>query len=131
MCIAMRKEYIFYVYFMISSSRRALYLGMTSGLRNRVWQHENKVFEGFSSKYNCSRLVYYEIYDDVRRAIAREKQLKRWSRAKKDALIERFNPTWRDLAEDWFKAETQGPSTSVRAIPTEGIANPAADGRSE
>jgi putative endonuclease len=116
---------------MISSSRRALYLGMTSLLRNRVWQHKTHAFEGFSSKYNCSRLVYYEIYDDVRRAIAREKQLKRWSRAKKDVLIEKFNPTWRDLAEDWFKAETQGPSTSVRAIPTGGIANPAADGRSE
>jgi putative endonuclease len=69
----MRKEQIYYVYFMISSSRRALYLGMTSGLRNRAWQHKNKAFEGFSSKYNCTRLVYFEIYDDVRRAIAREK----------------------------------------------------------
>jgi|SRR5579871_1467066 len=127
----MRKEYIFHVYFMISSSRRALYLGMTGKFRDRVWQHKTHAFEGFSSKYNCTRLVYYEVYDDVRRAIAREKQLKRWSRAKKDALIERFNPTWRDLAEDWFKPETQGPSTSVRAIPTTGIANPAADGRSE
>jgi putative endonuclease len=127
----MRKEHIYHVYFMISSSRRALYLGMTGKFRDRVWQHKNKVFEGFSSKYNCSRLVYYEIYDDVRSAIAREKQLKRWSRAKKNALIEKFNPTWRDLAEDWFKPETQGSSTSVRAIPTAGIANPAADGRSE
>jgi putative endonuclease len=104
---------------MVSSSRRALYLGMTGKFRDRIWQHKNKVFEGFSSKYNCSRLVYYE------------KQLKRWSRAKKDALIEAFNPTWRDLAEDWFKPETQGSSAPVRAIPTARIANPAADGRSE
>ncbi len=76
------------------------------------------------SKYNCTRLVYYEIYDDVRRAIAREKQLKRWSRVKKDTLIEKFNPTWRDLAEDWFKPETQGSSTSAARSQQRGSLTP-------
>lgn len=107
----MRREYVFYVYIMQSASRRALYIGMTNNLRKRVWQHQNHAFEGFTDDYNATRLVYWESFDDVRNAIDREKQLKRWRREKKIWLIERKNPGWKDLAADWH--ETQGPSTAV------------------
>ena len=106
----MTREYHFYVYIMQSSSRRALYIGMTNNLHKRVWQHKNHVFEGFSDEYNTNRLVYWESFDEVSNAINREKQLKRWRREKKDWLVSRFNPKWRDLAQEWYK--TQGPSTA-------------------
>ena len=98
---------------MQSASRRALYIGMTNNLRKRVWEHKNYRYEGFSDAYNCTRLVYWESFDDVADAIDREKQLKRWRREKKEWLIQRKNPHWKDLASDWYKNETQGPSTSV------------------
>jgi len=79
----MRDEYIYYVYIMQSASRRALYIGMTSNLRKRVWQHKDHRFDGFSDDYNCTRLVYWESFNDVANAIDREKQLKRWRREKK------------------------------------------------
>ena len=109
----MRDEYIYYVYIMQSVSRHCFYIGMTSNLRKRVWQHKNHIYDGFSDDYNCTRLVYWESFDDVANAIDREKQLKRWRREKKEWLIVRQNPHWRDLAADWFPAETQGPSTAV------------------
>jgi putative endonuclease len=109
----MRDEYIYYVYMMQSASRRAIYIGMTNNLRKRVWQHKNHAHEGFTDDYNCTRLVYWESFDDVATAIDREKQLKRWRREKKMWLIERKNSGWKDLAADWYAAETQGPSTAV------------------
>jgi len=95
----------YYVYMMQSASRRALYIDMTSNLRTRVWEHKNHIREGFSDDYNCTRLVYWESFDDVANAIDREKQLKRWRREKKMWLIERKNPGWKDLATDWFPTE--------------------------
>jgi putative endonuclease len=89
---------IFYVYIMASRSR-TLYIGFTSDLGVRVKQHKNDVHEGFSKTYRCHRLVYYEHYGDATLGIAREKQLKRWSRAKKISLIESANPAWADLSE--------------------------------
>ena len=74
-----------------------LYAGVTSDLPKRVAQHKNKVIQGFSSKYNCSMLVYYEIFDDMENAILREKQIKNGSRKKKLILIENLNPEWKDL----------------------------------
>jgi putative endonuclease len=117
----MPREYRFYVYIMQSASRRALYIGMTNNLHKRVWQHKTHAFEGFTDDYNAVRLVYWESFDDVHKAIAREKQLKNWRREKKMWLIARLNPKWRDLAADWYNAaevvskppETQGPSTAV------------------
>jgi putative endonuclease len=97
----MRDEYIYYVYIMQSASRRAIYIGLTNNLRKRVWQHKNHRFEGFTDHYNCTRLGYWESFDDVANAIDREKQLKRAQK----------NPRWQDLAVDWY--ETQGPSTAV------------------
>src|SRR5690348_6721457 len=98
---------------MQSISRHVLYIVMTSDLRARVWQHKHGSSEGFTDRYKCHRLVYYETYQDVHRAIAREKQLKGWRREKKDRLIETLNPHWQDLAADWFPEETEGPSTAV------------------
>src|SRR6201993_1065225 len=108
-----RDEYIYYVYMMQSASRRALYIGMTNNLHKRVGQHKTHAFEGFTDDYNATRLVYWESFDDVRNAIDREKQLKRWRREKKMGLIERKNPGWKDLAADWYLEGTQGPSTSL------------------
>jgi len=109
----MRRTYCFYVYMVQSASRRALYIGMTNNLHKRVWQHKTHAWEGFSDRYNAARLVYWESFDDVRKAIDREKQLKRWRREKKIWLIERLNPDWRDLAADWYAA--QGSSTAALA----------------
>ena len=107
----MYREKLYYVYIMQSASRRALYIGMTNNLHKRVWQHKNRLLEGFTDRYNAVRLVYWESFDDVRNAIDREKKLKSWRRQKKLWLIARFNPGWKDLAADWYK--TQGPSTSL------------------
>jgi putative endonuclease len=90
----------YYVYIM-SSKSGTLYTGITSNLERRVYQHKNKVFEGFTKKYDVTRLVYCEVYHYVRDAIAREKQIKKWRRRKKLDLIESQNPKWRDLSEEW------------------------------
>ena len=108
----MRDEYIYYMYIMQSASRRALYIGMTNNLRKRVWQHKTHAFEGFTYDYNCRRFVYWGSFDELANAIDREK-LKRWRREKKLWLIERKNPSWKDLATDWYPSQTQGPSTSL------------------
>ncbi|MEA2163298.1 MAG: putative endonuclease [Thermoanaerobaculia bacterium] len=79
----------------------ALYIGITNSLAKRVWQHKAKAISGFTKKYNCDQLVYFEIYERIEQAIAREKQLKGWVRAKKDALVARMNRDWRDLALEW------------------------------
>ncbi|HEX7284854.1 MAG TPA: GIY-YIG nuclease family protein [Candidatus Angelobacter sp.] len=92
----------FCVYILASKSRR-LYIGMTNSFFNRVMQHKAGEIEGFTSRYNIHRLVYYERFKYVNNCIARETQLKSWSRAKKIALIAAFNPTWEDLAADWGK----------------------------
>ncbi len=105
----MRREYQFYVYIMQSISRHVLYIGMTNNLRKRVWQHKHHDLEGFTNDYNATRLVYWDKYDDVRNAIDREKQLKRWRREKKIWLIERMNPGWKDLAAEWYEAADSAP----------------------
>ena len=99
----MRREHRYYVYMMQSSSRRALYIGMTNNLHRRVFQHKTQEFEGFTDSYDAVRLVYWESFDEVHQAIAREKQLKNWRREKKLWLIATMNPKFRDLAADWYK----------------------------
>jgi putative endonuclease len=94
----------YFVYMMTNRWRNVLYTGMTNSLLTRVWQHKNKAVTGFTKKYNCDLLVYSETYDEVEQAIARETQIKAWSRAKKNALVERSNPDWKDLAADWYPA---------------------------
>ncbi len=91
----------YYVYIMTNKSG-TLYTGVTNDLLRRVYEHKHKLIPGFTSKYNITRLVYYEATTDIRAAIAREKQLKGWLRSKKIALIESVNPTWKDLGAEWF-----------------------------
>ncbi|MDO8581611.1 MAG: GIY-YIG nuclease family protein [bacterium] len=87
------------VYVMMNKWNTTSYIGVTSNLSARIWQHQQKVVEGFTKKYNLNKLVFYEIFDDALTAIAREKQLKRWSRSKKIALIKTMNPTLDDLSK--------------------------------
>lgn len=94
------KEQEYFVYIMCSNSG-TLYIGMTNSIYRRALQHKRGEIEGFAAKYHCTRLVHYESFDDVRNAIDREKQLKRWVRKKKIALIDSGNPRWADLAEHW------------------------------
>ena len=94
-----------YSTYIIASRSRTLYIGVTGDLRRRVFQHKWKEYEGFSAKYRCDRLVWFENFQEAGLAIARETQLKKWNRAKKITLIERINPTWADLSRDWFEYE--------------------------
>lgn len=94
------KDHEYFVY-IISSRSGTLYIGVTNSIYRRSLQHKSGELDGFASKYHCNRLVYYESFDDVHRAIGREKQLKGWLRAKKIALIESKNPRWEDFAEKW------------------------------
>ena len=90
---------IYYVYILTNKSKTTLYVGVTNSLVRRVTQHRRGEIEGFTSRYNLNSLVYYESFDDVEVAIAREKQLKGWRRAKKEGMISKKNPNWDDLGE--------------------------------
>jgi putative endonuclease len=92
----------YYVYIMTNNSR-TLYTGVTGNLIRRVYEHRNKLVEGFAQKYNITKLVHYEITNDVQADIQREKQIKGWLRKKKIALIEAANPQWKDLSEGWYE----------------------------
>ena len=86
-----------YCVYILASASGVLYIGVTNSLMRRVWEHKQKLVPGFTAQYNVTKLVYDEVFDDVRAAIQREKQIKRWSRAKKVLLIEKKNPRWLDL----------------------------------
>ena len=90
----------YYVYIM-ASSNRTLYTGVTNDIRRRVYEHKFRLLPGFTSKYFINRLVYFDDTDDVYGALTFEKRIKGWSRAKKIALIEERNPDWKDLSEQW------------------------------
>jgi putative endonuclease len=94
----MSKEY--YIYLLTNKHNNVLYTGVTSDLIRRIYEHKNKIQKGFTKKYNVDRLLYYEIYNDIADAITREKQIKGWTRKKKNELIDQFNPKWQDLYED-------------------------------
>lgn len=90
----------FYVYIMTNRRHGTLYVGVTSDLRKRVYEHKNEIVKGFTSKYHLHKLVYYEVHDSAESAILREKRLKKWKREWKIQLIEKRNPEWRDLTEE-------------------------------
>ena len=92
----------YYVY-IISSPLGTLYTGVTNDLKKRVYQHKQKIADGFTKKYNVIRLVYYVETSDITSAIAREKQIKSWRRSMKLDLIKSTNPTWKDLSEEWYE----------------------------
>ena len=93
----------YYVYILASKRNGTLYIGVTSDLVKRVWEHKNNVVQGFTQKYNVHKLVYYESGIDVSDAITREKQMKKWNRQWKIELIEKNNPGWKDLYYDLIK----------------------------
>jgi len=100
----MQHEGSYFTYIMASRSH-TLYIGVTGNLVKRVFQHKWKEHGGFTAKYNCDRLAWFEAHQDIAKAIAREKELKGWRRTKKIALIEAVNPVWVDLSRDWYEYE--------------------------
>lgn len=88
------KQYCVYI---MTNKSDTLYIGVTGNLSRRIWEHKNKVIEGFTEKYNIDKLIYFEQTEDVMSALEREKQLKKWSRIKKINLINKMNPDWEDL----------------------------------
>ena len=93
---------MYYVYLLASSQNGMVYIGVTNSITRRLEEHQTGLTEGFTRRYGIRKLVYYETFLDVDNAIAREKQLKRWSRKKKNALVESKNPAWEDLSEKIF-----------------------------
>ncbi len=91
----------YYIYIMASKTR-VIYTGMTNNLERRVYEHKEKLIKGFTSRYNVTRLVYYEYTNDVNAAIQREKEIKAWRREKKIKLIESTNPNWENLSDGWY-----------------------------
>jgi putative endonuclease len=89
-----------FVYILASGRNGTLYIGVTSNLNKRDFEHKNKMHEGFTKKYGVTQLVYYGTYDRIEDAIAREKAMKKWNRDRKIEAIEKFNPNWQDLSED-------------------------------
>ena len=102
-----------YFTYIMASRSRTLYVGVTGDLLKRVFQHKRKEHEGFTARYNCDRLVWFEGCQYVQNAIRREKELKGWSRAKKIALVESINPAWVDLSREWYECE---PADYARAL---------------
>jgi len=92
---------MYFVYILSNWNDSVLYIGVTGNLPRRLYEHRNHLVDGFSSKYNTDKLVYFEETNDVYSAISREKQLKGWTRAKKNHLITKMNPEWKDLSANW------------------------------
>jgi len=98
------QEHLYFTY-IVASRSHTLYIGVTSNLHKRIFEHKWKEHPGFTESYNCDRLVWFESHQEVAKAITREKQLKGWRRDKKIALIEMANPAWLDLSRDWYDVE--------------------------
>ena len=97
----MSRDHAYYVYMVTNFARSVLYIGITNNLEGRLYEHRETDLKGFTKRYRAYRLVFCEQYDYVQDAIAREKQLKGWTRAKKEALIATENPRWDDLGAEW------------------------------
>lgn len=94
---------MYYVYILANWNNKVLYAGVTNNLERRLYEHKMQLIDGFTKKYNVHKLVYFDCTNDVKSAIAREKQIKGWTRAKKNTLIAEMNPDWHDLSDDWKK----------------------------
>jgi putative endonuclease len=112
--VSVEKSYVVYI---MSNESKMLYVGVTNDLQKRVFQHKSKLIFGFTQKYNLYKLVYFEIFTDIRTAITREKQIKGWIRSKKAALIIAKNPQWKDLAESWFKNPSKTKPQARAGVP--------------
>ncbi|MDH7444550.1 GIY-YIG nuclease family protein [Aquimarina sp. 2201CG14-23] len=98
----LKPEHQYAVYILSNKKNGTLYIGMTNNLERRVFEHKNKQIDGFTKKYNLNTLVYFETHKYVNHVIIREKRLKTWKRQWKINLIEKDNPSWNDLASDWY-----------------------------
>jgi putative endonuclease len=96
---------MYYVYIVTNQRNTTLYTGVTNSLERRMFEHKTKLNKGFTSRYNCDKLVYFEEFGNILEAIAREKQLKKYHRAWKEELITEMNSTWKDLTEGWYSLE--------------------------
>jgi putative endonuclease len=105
------RERLYFTY-IIASRSRTLYIGITGDLVKRAFQHKQKKYSGFTARYNCERLVWFQRFTEASEAIQREKELKGWTRAKKIALIESANPTWEDLSQPWYQLPTTHSASS-------------------
>ena len=97
--VASGKNY--YVYILTNWNNKVMYIGVTNNLERRLYEHKNKLIKGFTQKYNVNKLVYFEETGDVFSALEREKEVKKWRREKKDALVLKGNDKWKDLSEGW------------------------------
>ena len=93
---------MYYIYILTNQTDHVMYIGVTNDLKRRLYEHKNEILEGFTKKYHVHKLVYYEAFNRIEQAIAREKQLKKWKRSNKNALVEKSNPEWRDLGKECF-----------------------------
>ena len=109
----MAREHRYFVYLLTNWNNKVMYVGMTNSLERRVFEHKAKLVEGFTAKYNVHKLVYFEETSSVNAAITREKEIKKWRREKKNALVVQANPRWRDLSEDFSQAPS--PSSGRRS----------------
>lgn len=91
----------YFVYILTNHNNKVMYIGVTNDLERRLYEHKHKLIPGFTEKYNVARLVHFEQFSDPRNAIAREKHIKGWKRARKNALVEESNPQWDDLSLEW------------------------------
>jgi putative endonuclease len=98
----MKTIHQYYVYLLASKIRGTLYIGVTNDLQRRVYEHKTGIKKGFTYKYGVNRLVYFETFQNINEAIDREKKLKKWNRDWKIELFEKENPSWQDLAKDWY-----------------------------
>ena len=105
-----------YFTYIVSSRSRTLYIGVTSDLRQRIFEHKEMTYPGFTALYNCNRLVWLEAFTNVSAATQRETELKEWSSAEKVALIESANPTWEDLSESWYPQLVEKRSLRKQAL---------------
>ncbi len=97
------KNHNYYIYILTNKYNKVIYVGMTNNLDRRLYEHKNKLIDGFTKKYNVDKLVYYEHTSNIDAAIAREKEIKKWRREKKNKLIETNNPDWKDLINELEK----------------------------
>ena len=101
-------EKLYYVYLLTNKNDKVMYVGVTNNLERRLYEHKTKMILGFTEKYNVNKLVYFEETSDVHTAIAREKEIKKWRREKKNNLVVAVNPEWKDLSDGWFEISPFG-----------------------
>jgi len=97
----------YYIYIITNIRNTVLYIGVTNNLKRRIWEHKNKIIKGFTYKYNCNKLVYFESTSDIESALNREKQLKKWNRQWKVDLVEENNKEWKDIAFELLPQDSQ------------------------